>query len=177
MNSSTEKSADREKHSGFQQDLDSLRQIPLFQGLDYECLKLIAMLSKRIDLIEGDLLMVEGEDDGNGYYLISGILKSFYKKDSIEYQVQNYKPGQFIGGLALLGKSIRLFTVYAAEQSTVLRLNREGFQKIMQQFPNSMTKIAANMALELAGWEKDLLARADEKELEGENQVLGISLL
>jgi hypothetical protein len=40
-----------------------------------------------------------------------------------------------------------------------------------------MTRIAANLASELTGWEKDILNLTERKELEGGNQVLGISLL
>lgn len=177
MTSSTGKNVDREHHSGFQQDLEYLRQVPLFQGIDYECLKLMAMVSKRIELTEDDLLMIQGEDDGHGYYLISGSLNSLHRADERNYSGPNFEPGQFIGGLALLGKSIRLFTVQAAEKSTVLRLGREGFQKIMRQSPGNMAKIAANLALELADRETNLLAVVNEHELQASDQPLGISLI
>jgi len=52
MNSSTERSAESDKRTGFEQDLDHLRKVVLFQGLEYECLKLIAMLCKQIEMIE-----------------------------------------------------------------------------------------------------------------------------
>ncbi len=177
MNSSTERHADSQKQSEFQQDLDFLRQVPLFQGLDYECLKLMAMLSKRIDLIEGDQLMVQGEDDGSCCYIISGSLKSFHNRNGTDSAVQTYEPGQFLGGLALLGKTIRLFTVQAMTESTILRLNRDSFQKVMQQFPGSMTKISANLAAELTGWERNRLKQAGDETLESGNRLSGISLL
>jgi len=177
MNSSTEKNTDKQKHSGFQQDLDFLRQIPLFQNLEYECLKLMAMLSKKVDFVEGDQLMVQGEDDGNAYYIISGKLNGSYKKNDTQYPVQLIEPGQFIGGIALLGKSIRLFTIQAMEKSTVLRLNRDGFQKIMKQYPDSMVKIAANLTAGLTTWEQNLLNKEDMLQSEQNVYVLGLSLL
>jgi len=177
MNSSTERSAESDKRTGFEQDLDHLRKVVLFQGLDYECLKLIAMLCKQIEMIEGDRLMVQGEDDGNAYYLVSGSLQIFHRKDDVDYPLQTLEPGQFIGGLALLGKTIRLFTVQATENSTLLRLHRDNFQKVMEQFAGNMTKIAANMTSELTSWEKDILIQIEKKDLEAENQSLGISLL
>ena len=177
MNSSTERSADQEKHSGFKQNLENLREIPLFQGLDHECLKLITMLSKQIDLIEGDQLMVQGEDDGCAYYLVHGKLKSSFRIYDKLYQLHEYAPGQFFGGLALLGPSIRLFTLYAAESSSVLRLRRDGFQKVMAQYPESMDKVAANLALILRSREQDLLNQVEAGELEAGDLALGISLL
>ena len=177
MNSSMERNADQEKHTGFKQNLEFLREIPLFQGLDYDCLKLITMLSKQIDLVEGDKLMVQGEDDGCAYYLITGTLKSSYRIYDRLYQLQVHTPGQFLGGLALLGPAIRLFTLYASEPSSILRLKRDGFQKVMDQYPGSMVKVAANMAGVLRTWEQDLLNQIDKEELEGKNPALGVSLL
>jgi CRP-like cAMP-binding protein len=177
MNSSTERSADQEKQSVFKKNLEYLREIPLFQGVDYECLKLLTMLSKQIDLIEGDKLMVQGEDDGCAYYLLNGNLKSSYRIYDRLYQLRDHAPGQFLGGLALLGPAIRLFTLYASEPSSVLRLKRDGFQKVMDQYPDSMVKIAANLAAVLRAREQDLLNQIEDAEPETGNQALGVSLL
>jgi len=177
MNLSMERSTDTKKHSEFQQNLEYLRQIALFNGLDFECLKLLAMLSRRIDLIEGDQLMVQGEDDATCCFIINGGLQSYCHLDGEDYIIQSYQPGQFIGGLALLGKAIRLFTVQAVTESTVLKLNREGFQKVMNQFPGSMTKVGANLAADLTLWEQKSLAETDELAHDGGNRSLGISLL
>jgi CRP-like cAMP-binding protein len=179
MNSSTERSADQEKQSVFKQNLEYLREIPLFQGVDYECLKLLTMLSKRIDLIEGDKVMVQGEDDGCAYYLLNGNLKSSYRIYDRLYQLGDHAPGQFLGGLALLGPAIRLFTVYASEPSSVLRLKRDGFQKVMGQYPDTMAKVAANFAAIIRAREQDLLNQFEDGEPEhgNQNQALGVSLL
>ena len=135
------------------------------------------MLSRRSDLIEGDPLMVQGEDDATCCYVISGGLQSFYHRSGRDFIIQNYQPGQFIGGLALLGKTIRLFTVQAVKESTILKLNREGFQKVVHQFPGSMAKVGANLAAELTLWEQNSLAETGDLTDEGGNRILGISLL
>ena len=177
MNSSTEKKAEQEKTSGFQQDLEYLRQVPLLQNLDFECLKLLAMLSRKIELIDGDQLIVQGEDDGFAYYLIQGKLNSSYKQNDIVYPVQSHEPGQFIGGMGLFGKSIRLFTVEAVEKTTVLRLHREGFQKVMVQFPETMAQLSANLSAEMVRWEQNRLNSLDDANLEQAMDTLGISLI
>jgi CRP-like cAMP-binding protein len=177
MNSSTERSANQQKQTVFKQNLEYLREIKLFQGLDYECLKLLTMLSKQIDLVEGDKVMVQGEDDGCAYLLLNGNLKSSYRQYDRLYQLSDHPPGQFLGGLALLGPAIRLFTVYASEPSSVLRLKRDGFQKVMDQYPDSMVKVAANLAAVLRAKEQDLLNQIGDEERETGNLVLGVSLL
>jgi len=177
MNSSTEKNAESDKASGFQQDLEYLRQIPIFRSLDFECLKLLALLSKKIELIDGDQLMVQGEDDGSACYLIQGKLKSFYKRNDTIYPLQSIEPGQFIGAAGLFTKSMRLFTVEADEKSTILRVSREGFQKVMLQFPETMVQIAAKFSSEIVHWEQGRLNTLEEQELEQAMPGLGVSLL
>ena len=177
MNSSTGKNTEPEKTSAFQQDLEYLRQIPLFQNLDFECLKLLALLSKKIRLVEGDQLIVQGEDDGFAYYLIDGSLSCFLTRDGRVYPLPSIEPGRFIGTMGLFTKSVRLFTVQALEQSTVLRMHREGFQKVMLQFPESMRQITANLSAEIVRWEQGRLNTAEDDEIQQAPHTLGISLI
>lgn len=177
MNSSTEKNTESVKTSGFKQDLEYLRQIPLFQNLDFECLKLLAMLSKKIEFVDGDQLIVEGEDDGFAYYLIQGKLISYYNRNGTVYQVRSHEPDQLVGGLGLFGKLFSLFTVEAVEKSTALRISREGFQKVMLQFPTTMPQIAANMTSEMVRWEQRRLNGINDENLEQTIHILGITLL
>lgn len=178
MNSSTGKETEATgKQSGFQQDLEHIRQIPLFQNLEYESLKLIAMLSRQINLIDGDQIITQGEDDGNSYYVISGQLKCFHRRDNVDYPIQNFAGGQFFGGLSLFGKSIRLYSVIATEESSVLRLSREGFQKIMRQYPESLNRITANLVADVTAWEQKLLTSTGDRELVQAAEKLGISII
>ena len=177
MSSSMEKKTEKQGSSIFQKDLEYLRQIRLFSGLDYECLKLLAMLSKRVDFIEGDLLTVQGEDEGNAYLLISGTVRVIHKKDGVDHLLDELEPGRFIGGLALLGKSVRLFTLQAAEKTTALRLSREGFLKTMQQFPDGIARISTNLVAELMFWDQTRLAKIKPDSSNDEFSSVGISLL
>ena len=176
MNSSMEKDSAKRAGSGFKEDLEYLHQSPLLATLDYECLKLLAMLGKRIDFIEGDQLMVQGEDDGCAYYLVSGTVEVLHQRDDITRRIDTFGPGAFIGGLALLGKSARLFTVQATEKTTALRLNREGFQKTIKQFPESLQKVSASLVTELLRWDRRILAE-DQIELSEGVKIAGVSLL
>jgi CRP-like cAMP-binding protein len=176
MNSSMEKDSSRRAGSGFKEDLEYLHQSPLLAALDYECLKLLAMLGKRIDFIDGDQLMVQGEDDGCAYYLISGTLEVLHQRDDITRRIDTFGPGSFIGGLALLGKSVRLFTLQATGKTTALRLKREGFQKTIKQFPESLQKVSASLVTELMRWDRRILSE-DQTELAEKVKISGVSLL
>ncbi|MBT8353465.1 MAG: hypothetical protein KJO60_03020, partial [Desulfofustis sp.] len=103
--------------------------------------------------------------------------KSSYRIYDRLYQLSDHPPGQFLGGLSLLGPAIRLFTLYASEKSSVLRLKRDGFQKVMDQYPDGMVKVAANLPAVLRAWEQDLLNQIVDEEQQTGNQALGVTLL
>ena len=178
MSLSTEKPTDQQtkKASGFQEDLEHLRQAPLLRGLDYECLKLLAMLCRRITLITDDQLMVQGEDDGHAFMILSGKVNAICTKGETSRVICQFGPGQFVGGCALLGRLPRLFTLQATEETAVLRLSREEFQKTVQRFPHAISQITGNLVSELAGWDRNLM-EASKVDNELEFQALGVSLL
>ena len=178
MSLSTEKATDKEseKTSGFKEDLEFLRQAPLLRGLDYECLKILAMLCQRIEYTKGDQLMVQGEDDAHAYGILSGQLKVIYTENETSHVIRQYGTGQFVGGCALLGRMPRTFTLQAVEKTVTLCLSREQFQKALQQFPASSSKVTANIVSELLEWDRSLLdVHNIEKNLDF--RTLGVSLL
>ncbi len=178
MSLSTEKVTEQEskKTSGFQEDLEHLRKAPLLRGLDYECLKLLAMLCRRITYITGDQLMVQGEDDGHAFLILSGRVHGIYTGGDTRQVIRQFGPGKFVGGCALLGKPPRLFTLQATEETMTLRLNREEFQKTLQQFPAGIFKITANLVTELVEWDRSLLDIQSIEEM-ADYRALGVSFL
>jgi CRP-like cAMP-binding protein len=174
MSLSTEKNSNRQQASGFQKDLEYLRDVKLFQGLDYECVKILAMVCKRIDYISGDQLMVQGEDDGHAYFIISGKINAWYKREGSKYLIRTIGPGQFVGCCALLGKMVRSITLETTEPTRALLLQRESFQKTMEQFPGSNRRITANLVAELADWDRHGL---DTDATELVSPYFGVSLL
>lgn len=165
-----------QKSSGFQEDLEYLRQAPLLRRLDYECLKLLAMVSRRINFTAGDQVAVQGEDDGHAYFIIAGLVQAYYVKDGNNHLIRTYEPGQFIGSLALLGKMPRIFTLQALDNAQALRLGRDEFQKALEQFPSSLSKIISCLTTELLAWDKILLEHEGFQATK-DFHALGVSLL
>jgi len=158
---------ENDKKSGFTEDLENLQQLPLLRGLDYEFLKLLAMLCKRQNFSSGDQLMVQGEDDGLAFLLLSGDVEAVYSHDGSTSVIQHYSAGQFIGGNGLLGRMVRLFTVQSVTDVSVLQIRREHFQKVVQQFPQSLPKVTSNLLAEMVAWDMDLLKTQDHDRVGG----------
>ena len=165
----------KEMLSGFQQDLKNIRQASLLQGLDDDCLNLLAMLCQRIKYSDADQLMIQGEDDGHAFFILSGLAQAIYRKGEATVEIQQFGPGEFVGGCALFGRLPRLFTLIAKGELSALRLSREQFEKAMVQFPASFAKITGNLVMQLAAWDLRLQGIYDENS--AESQAIGVSLL
>jgi len=155
-------SSNTEKHepglSGeFQENLNMLRQINAFSPLPLDTLKVFAYLCRRETFKAGELLLSQGEDDGQAFYIISGTARLSHATGSENLDVAQRGPGDFIGGLSLIGKMPRLFSLRAQTDVTCLVMARNKFAKAVEQFPEIVPKILHAMVERIYRWEKKFL--------------------
>jgi CRP-like cAMP-binding protein len=162
--------------SEYQENLDILRQTYFFSGLPLESLKVFAYLCTREKFKNGDALFRQGEDDGDAFCLISGKTQLERTVDSKTFLVRGFGPGEFIGGLSLLGETRRLYTLLALEETICLVLSREKFSKTIQQFPGQMPRIFKAVVSAINRWEELFLAEMSG-DCGGCLPRLGVSLL
>ena len=149
--------------SEFQENLDVLRQIYFFSGLPLETLKVFAYLCTRGKFKSGEYLFRQGEDDGQAFYIIEGSAVLERAENGNASAIRNCASGEFIGGLTLLGKQRRLFSLKAETDINSLILNREKFTKTIEQFPDLMPKIFKAIVSGIGNWEERFLADRAEK--------------
>lgn len=166
-----------EKLSGYLQDLELVRGIPLFRSLDYECQKLIAMVCKRIIFHPGDQLVKHGEDAEFAYYLLSGQAGAWLLKNNENSKIRSYEEGDFIGGCSLLGKVHHIFTVKAETETVTLRLSRTNFRKVMEKFPSNMNRIIESLVTEISRWDEMSATTFESEENGNKSSGVGVSLL
>ena len=121
--------------SELEQNLNLLRQTYFFSTVPVEVLKVFAYICHRETFNEGEYLFRQGEDDGRAYYLIEGAAHlEFTNGDNLQF-IRQGNPGDFFGGLCLLGKLRRLYFLRATSQVNCLALSRNKFSKVWAQFP------------------------------------------
>ncbi|MFH1292844.1 MAG: cyclic nucleotide-binding domain-containing protein [Pseudomonadota bacterium] len=163
--------------SEFQENLEILRETYLFSGLPMETLKVLAYIGTRETYKQGEYLFRQGDDDGQAFYILSGELRLVRTTDeSGEQTMRDYDSGQFLCGIALLGKMHRLFSLKALTDVTCLILSREKFGSTMERFPELMPKIIKSVAEKISAWEERLLVSRAES-CETCRQNIGVSLL
>lgn len=143
--------------SEFQENLATLRQIAFFSKLPMEKLKLFAYLCDRVSYKKGDFLFQQGDDDGQAFYFISGKAQLLYEHDGQPNVVREYETSSFIGGIAILGKNRRIYSLKASEQTVCLVLEREKFLRIIEQFPDLLLPAIQGNLENIHAWEKHFL--------------------
>lgn len=136
-----------------EQNLNLLRQTYFFSTVPVEALKVFAYLCHREQFGPDEHLFRQGENDGHAFYIIEGnaVLE---RRDGDQIRViRQCRPGDFLGGLALLGKVNRLFSLKATDRTISLVLERSKFSKVWAQFPDITPKMFQSILNTVVEWE------------------------
>jgi CRP/FNR family transcriptional regulator, cyclic AMP receptor protein len=160
----------------YQDNLNLLRQTYFFAGLPLEVLKVFAYLCTREKYKPGDYLFRQGEDDGNAFCIISGRARLERQVGDASHELRVVGPGQFIGGLTLLGPTRRLYSLGAVDDTVCIVLSREKFSKTMHQFSEQMPRLFKAVVGAVNEWERLFLEELTP-ECGGCLPNLGVTLL
>ena len=119
-------------------NIDALRQIPLFSDLSDRQLKRIARDVKERTFNEGTSVVEQGEMSGVGFFLIVEGEASVVVDGR---QVARLGPGDHFGELALITESTRTATVTALTPLQCLELSAWDFRDAAMENPDIMWKL------------------------------------
>lgn len=160
----------------FQNNLTILRQINFFSGLPLELQKVFAYLCTREHFKPGQHIFSQGDDDGCGYYILSGQAELLHSDHQTAHLIKTYEPGVFLGVLSLLGNMPRLFSLRARKDTTCLVITRNKFSKAVERFPEIMPKLNQAIVNRVASWDKQVIhARAGKWQQDA--GAVGISVI
>jgi len=160
----------------YQENLDTLRQTYFFSGLPLESLKIFAYLCTREKFGEGEFLFRQGEDDGEAFCILSGRTQLERTVQGATLPIRCCEPGEFIGGLTLIGETRRLYSLRALQPTVGLVLSRDKCTKTLDQFPGQRPRIFRAVVAAINGWEERFLEGMAEA-CGGCTSKLGVSLL
>jgi CRP-like cAMP-binding protein len=145
-------------------DIAILETVPLFTGMDRDALRLIAFAGETRVVRAGDVLFRRGEMSDGGYLVTSGAIALDSADDGSPATVVA-TTGALIGELALIIDTARPATAIAREPSSVLKIGRSVFRRVLDEFPELAAVVrdvvAARVeatAAELADVRRQLLA-------------------
>lgn len=133
-----------------QKNVNVLQEIDIFAKVAPHVLKVIALLCRKIDLVEGEILFNKGDDPAQAIYVMSGSFRLNYMTE----QSHSIKSGDMVGSLNLCCPFPSLFSMTAEEKSEVLILDRESFDKVVEQFPEVLPLIVKASISRVHEWDK-----------------------
>jgi CRP-like cAMP-binding protein len=122
-------------------DIAFLERVPSFAILGRDALRILAIGAESRYVHGGEVLFTVGDPADAGYVIQDGsfTLKSD-NTDSTAAEVTVTR-GALLGELALLTETTRPVTATAAEPSTVIRVPRSLFLKMLEGFPDSARRL------------------------------------
>ncbi len=113
-----------------------LRDLPIFESIDPEALRLLAFSAIRRQLRAGDILFRRGDPADGGFLVISGEIV-LDRSDDGAPSPHVFGPGTLIGQLALVAPVQRPATAIARDGATVMYFSRDLMTKVLEAHPES----------------------------------------
>ncbi|HPB81158.1 MAG TPA: diguanylate cyclase [Spirochaetota bacterium] len=123
-----------------------LKTVGMFSSLKMSELHLV---SQRLELMRckqgGEVF--RAKDEGNELFIIKtgSISVRIYVQDGTEKEIALLREGEFFGEMAIFENAPRSATCIAAEDSELLRLDKEDFFSLMKYFPHAAINVMKNM--------------------------------
>ena len=113
-----------------------------FNMLPREALQLLAFSCERRQLKAGQTLFAAGEPADGAYFLLHGEIVL-----SADGEERRVAAGALIGETALIVDVMRGAGARASVDSTLLRISRDTFRRVLGEFPASAVKVHASISV------------------------------
>jgi CRP-like cAMP-binding protein len=135
-------------------DIAYLERIPLLRRLGSGALRIVAIGVESYDLQPGQILFAAG-DSADGAYIIQRGSVSLKPERSGEPELIA-GPGTLLGESALLAETRRPATATARESTTVMRISRSMFLRMLEGYPDAAHRLREMMALRADQWAREM---------------------
>jgi CRP/FNR family cyclic AMP-dependent transcriptional regulator len=129
-----------------QEEVELLRNIPLFAKLEPSKLKLLAFTSERLTFNSGHTLFRQGEQGDAAYIIIDGEAAAEVDSPTGPLRVATLGRNDFVGEIAILCDVPRTATVTAVTNLVTLRISKDLFFRLITEFPQMAVEIMRELA-------------------------------
>ncbi|MEC9347204.1 MAG: cyclic nucleotide-binding domain-containing protein [Pseudomonadota bacterium] len=131
------------------EEVELLRQIPMFQKVEQSKLKLLAFTSERLIFQPGQIICEQGEPGDSMYVIVGGDADVIVNLPNGPLKVASLHKNSFFGEIAILCDVPRTATVKAVSQLTTLRITKDLFYRLVSEFPQMTIEIMREIAARL----------------------------
>jgi CRP-like cAMP-binding protein len=131
-----------------------LRSVSLFKKLHTVDLTQIALVAEERSLSTGSVLAQQGEQGDELFIIVSGkVSVRVSGGDSVEKEVACRCAGDYVGEMAVIHDEVRMASLVAIEDVSILALSQANFRKILRDRPETsvaVTRVLAERLIEAA---------------------------
>ena len=131
------------------EELEALRNIPMFANVEPTQLKLLAFTSQRLTFAAGQDLFRLGDMGDSAYIIISGEADVLVDKEGTEVAVAKAGKNEIVGEIAILCNVPRTATIRAVTELTALKIPKDLFFRLIAEFPDMGVQVMAELARRL----------------------------
>jgi CRP-like cAMP-binding protein len=130
-------------------EVNILRQVPLFAGVAPAKLKLLAFASDRVSYRPGEILFRQGDPGDAAYVVLEGTADILAEVNGGMIKVAEVADNSIVGEIAILCDVSRTATVKASAPLEALRIRKDDFLKLLADYPDAMFEILRSLAQRL----------------------------
>ena len=131
------------------EEVELLRNIPLFSKIEPSKLKLLAFTSERLTFRKDQNLCVQGEMGDAAFIIVDGAADVIIATPNGPLKVTEVGKNDFVGEISILRDVPRTATVTASSDCTVLRISKDLFFRLVCEFPEMAVEIMRELARRL----------------------------
>ena len=142
------------------EEVELLRNIPMFANIEPSKLKLLAFTSERMAFKDGDVLFRQGEQGDSAYVIIGGEADVIVDTPKGPLTVAKLKRNDIVGEIAILCDVPRTATVKAASKLEAMVIAKDLFFRLVMEFPQMAVEIMRELARRLDATNRKLTAKS-----------------
>ena len=129
-----------------QEEVELLRNIPMFSNIEPSKLKLLAFTSERLTFGEGDVLFNEGDPGDSAFIIVDGSADVNINTPSGEITVAQLGRNHIVGEIAILCDVPRTASVKATTRLDTMVISKDLFFRLIMEFPQIAVAIMRELA-------------------------------
>ncbi len=146
------------------EEVELLRNIPLFAKVEPSKLKLLAFTSERMTFEPDQVVFKQGDMGDSAYIIVEGEADIMIDSPAGPINIATMSRNDFFGEIASLCDVPRTATVRATTKLVTLRISKELFFRLITEFPQMSVEIMRELASNLEKTTvklREALAKAD----------------
>ena len=139
-----------------QDQVSLLRKIELFASVDESHLKVLAFATERVVIRAGEMLIRQGDDAVAAFVIVDGEAEAFIGDQDTTTKFMDVERNVFVGEMAMLSDQNYAASVRATSDVEALRITRELFFRVIDEFPEMAREVMEVVSRRLDGTLDDL---------------------